>query len=126
MISMQETTFTFEGRDGVALFTRRWSADGVAPADAAGAIEIAHGMGEHSARYARFAAALVNEGYVVYGYDHRGHGHTVHDASELGHFGAGGWNALVDDVRLVGDQIDAETGGVPRLVFAHSMGSFAL
>jgi alpha-beta hydrolase superfamily lysophospholipase len=123
---MESRTLTFEGRDGVALFARCWSADGQAPGAATAAVEIAHGMGEHSARYARFAEALVAAGYVAYAYDHRGHGHTVHDASELGHFGAGGWNALVDDMRLVGEQIDAETGGLPRAVFAHSMGSFAL
>ena len=123
---MEERTFTFEGRDGLALFTRRWSADGRGPGDATAAVEIAHGMGEHSARYARFGEALVAAGYVVYAYDHRGHGHTVHDPSELGHFGADGWNALVDEMRMVGEQIDAETGGLPRAVFAHSMGSFAL
>src|SRR4051812_44922999 len=102
---MQETTFTFNGRDGLALFTRRWNASAAEPARARAAIEIAHGMGEHSARYARFADALVNDGYVVYAYDHRGHGQTARDASELGRFGRGGWNALVDDVRLVGEQI---------------------
>jgi alpha-beta hydrolase superfamily lysophospholipase len=123
---MAEVTFTFEGRDGTALFTRRWTADGGTPSDARGAVEIAHGMGEHSARYARFATALVAEGYVVYGYDHRGHGHTAHDPSELGHFGPGGWNALVDDIIVIGEQIDKETQGIPRAVFAHSMGSFAL
>ncbi|HEY3833531.1 MAG TPA: alpha/beta hydrolase [Acidimicrobiia bacterium] len=123
---MEERTFTFEGQGGLALFARRWSGDGTQPGDATAAVEIAHGMGEHSARYARFAEALVGAGYVVYGYDHRGHGHTARDASELGDFGAGGWNALVDDMRLVGEQIDTETGGLPRAVFAHSMGSFAL
>ncbi len=123
---MQEITFTFEGSGGLPLFTRRWTAGGAAPAAAGAAIEIAHGMGEHSARYARFAEALVGAGYVVYAYDHRGHGHTARDESELGHFGPGGWTALVDDMRLVGEQIDAETAARPRVVFAHSMGSFAL
>ena len=123
---MEQTTFTFTGRDGIELFTRRWVADGTAPSDASAAIEIAHGMGEHSARYERFAAALVGAGYTVYAYDHRGHGHTARGADELGHFGPDGWNALVDDMLLVGEQIDKETGGIPRAVFAHSMGSFAL
>ncbi len=123
---MQEQTFTFDGRDWLAVFTRRWTADGTQPGDASGAIEIAHGMGEHSARYSRFAAALVDAGYVVYAYDHRGHGHTARNESELGRFGPDGWNALVDDMRLIGEQIDTETGGIPRAVFAHSMGSFAL
>jgi alpha-beta hydrolase superfamily lysophospholipase len=121
-----EHTFTFTGRDGTAVFARRWTAAGTAPSDAQAAVEIAHGMGEHSARYARFGEALAAAGYVAYSYDHRGHGHTVTDASQLGNFGAGGWHAVVDDMVAIGEQIDAETGRLPRAVFAHSMGSFAL
>ena len=123
---MQESSVRFVGRDAYPIAGRRWVTDTAAPPDAPAAVQIAHGMGEHSARYARFAEALTDAGYVVYGYDHRGHGLTAQSADELGHFGADGWNAVVTDMRLVGEQIDVETGGIPRIVFAHSMGSFAL
>jgi alpha-beta hydrolase superfamily lysophospholipase len=123
---MQETTFMFDGRDG-PVFTRRFTADGGEPNQARAAVTIAHGMGEHSARYARFAAALTDAGYVAYAHDHRGHGETARAmGAELGSLGADGWNGLVADMLLLAERVDKETGGQPRVAFAHSMGSFAL
>ena len=121
-----ETTFTFTAQDGTSVFVRRWCAEGTEPSDAKAAIQIAHGMGEHSARYARFAAALVAAGYVAYANDHRGHGHTAIDAQHLGDLGTDGWNRLVTDQLELATLIDDETKGRPRAMFAHSMGSFAL
>ena len=125
--TVQETTFTIDGRDG-KLFVRRWAAGGKHPAAAPRAtVQIAHGMGEHSGRYARFARALVDAGYVVYAHDHRGHGETAAvDGAELGELGPDGWNGLVADMLLVGEHADRERAGRPRALFAHSMGSFAL
>jgi alpha-beta hydrolase superfamily lysophospholipase len=123
---MQETSFLVDGRDG-AVFVRRWNADGTAPASARATIQIAHGMGEHSARYARFGAALTDAGYVVYASDHPGHGETAAaNGAALGHFGTDGWNGLIDDTLRVGAYADGETGDLPRVLFGHSMGSFAL
>ncbi len=119
---MQATTFTHSGRDGTAVFVRRWLPDD----DAHASVLIAHGMGEHSGRYERFALQLVAAGYAAYAYDHRGHGRTAVDPDQYGRFGPGGWNGLVDDLRSLGAAIDEETRGLPRVVFAHSMGSFAL
>ncbi len=123
---MQETTFLFDGRDG-PVFARRWTAEGADPTAARAAVKIAHGMGEHSARYARFAEALTSAGYVVYAHDHRGHGETARAMGvELGHLGPDGWNGLVTDMLLLADRVDDETGGLARIELAHSMGSFAL
>ena len=108
-----------------ALFVRRWTADGTAPAAARASVQIAHGMGEHSARYARFAEALTQAGFVVYANDHRGHGLTAPEGTH-GDFGPDGWNALVADLAALGEHIDAETDGLARVLFGHSMGSFAL
>ena len=123
---MQETTFTLTARDQTPVFVRRWVADGTEPSAATAAIQVAHGMGEHSLRYTRFAEALVGAGYVVYANDHRGHGHTAPSPDSYGDFGPGGWLGLIDDLLNLGDFIDAETEGLPRCLFAHSMGSFAL
>ena len=119
---MAEETFTVPGRGDVSLFVRHWPA----PRPSRAVVQIAHGMAEHSARYARLAAALGAAGYDVYAHDHRGHGRSVRSASELGHFGPDGWNALVDDLVAVGEAIDARRGGSPRVLLGHSMGSFAL
>ena len=48
-------------------------------------VQIAHGLAEHSARYARLAAALNAAGYGAYANDHRGHGPMAAPA-DLGHF----------------------------------------
>jgi alpha-beta hydrolase superfamily lysophospholipase len=116
-----DSTFTVPGRGDVALFVRHWPASGATRA----VVQISHGMGEHSGRYARLAAALGAAGFDVYAHDHRGHGQSVRDASELGHFGPDGWNALVDDLVTVGEAMDARSGGAPRVLLGHSMGSFA-
>ncbi len=123
---MQESNFTLTASDQTRVFVRRWVANGTGPADARAAIQIAHGMGEHSQRYTRFASALVDAGYVVYASDLRGHGHTAPSQESFGDFGPGGWLGLINDLLELGDVIDNETGGLPRCLFAHSMGSFAL
>ena len=104
--------------DGQAPIVHCWSGSGACR----GVVVIAHGMGEHSLRYARLAEALVEARYVVYANDHRGHGQTVKDASQLGDFGPEGWRGLIDDelqlIRRVREEHDA-----PVLLLGHSMGS---
>jgi alpha-beta hydrolase superfamily lysophospholipase len=112
--------FTFEGADGVEVFARRWT-----PADAPrAAVVIAHGMSEHSGRYARFADALARAGFVVYAEDHRGHGRTA-ASTGVGRVGASGIDGVLDDLhRLAG--IAATASGdvpVPVVLFGHSMGA---
>jgi alpha-beta hydrolase superfamily lysophospholipase len=123
---METTTFTFTAADGLEVHTFRWrAADGPAPV---GAVQIAHGMGEHAARYERLARSLTDAGWAVYANDHRGHGRTagrpeVGDGG-LGDLGEGGWDGLVDDVGRLNRLIAAEQPG-PRVLLGHSMGSFA-
>jgi alpha-beta hydrolase superfamily lysophospholipase len=119
---MAESTFTVPGRGDVALFVRHWPARGATRA----VVQISHGLGEHSGRYARLAAALGAAGFDVYAHDHRGHGRSVGSPDEFGHFGPDGWNALVADLVVVGRAIDAASAGEPRVLLGHSMGSFAL
>src|SRR5215208_3563535 len=117
-----ESTFSVPGRGDVALFVRHWPASGAVRA----VVQISHGMGEHSSRYGRLAAALGAAGFEVYAHDHRGHGRSVRSADEFGCFGPDGWNALVDDLATIGDTIDARSGGAARILLGHSMGSFAV
>jgi alpha-beta hydrolase superfamily lysophospholipase len=85
---------------------------------------IAHGASEYSARYARFAEALNQAGYVVYAPDHRGHGGTAGTLDKAGWAGPDGWNGIVRDLKQLADQIKAENPGLPLFLFGHSMGSF--
>jgi len=128
---MSETTFECAAADGLAVVVRRWRDTTDAGKDPAGTLQIAHGMGEHSGRYARLAGALTARGWVVYASDHRGHGRSVVGADGtgptegLGDFGAGGWDGLVDDVVRLGRHIAEEVPDRPHILLGHSMGSFA-
>lgn len=96
------------------------------PADRAQAVVvISHGMAEHAARYARFAAALTAAGFAAYGFDHRGHGHTGQNSNSLGHMGdQDSWNRAVSDLAAVCRLAAERHPGKPLLLFSHSMGSF--
>lgn len=87
---------------------------------------IAHGMGEHALRYARFAEVLVADGFVVYANDHRGHGATVKTTSQLGDYGDAGWNGLVADQKAVIEKAKADFPGLPLAILGHSMGSMVV
>lgn len=100
----------------------RWQ--GAAPPSSI--LVLAHGMGEHGLRYARFAESLTEAGFVVYAPDHRGHGATVSRSDQLGDFGAAGWSGLVDDLEAVVARAQADHPGLPLVLFGHSMGSMAV
>jgi alpha-beta hydrolase superfamily lysophospholipase len=90
------------------------------------AVQIAHGLAEHAARYDRLAQALTQAGYAVFASDHRGHGKTVLQAGDYGHFAdSDGFGRVVADLYAVNQHIAAELPDVPRVLFGHSFGSFA-
>jgi alpha-beta hydrolase superfamily lysophospholipase len=119
---MDTTTFTVTATDGTPLHVFRWSPDaGAAPK---AVVQIAHGMAEHSARYARFAEVLTAAGYAVYAQDHRGHGQTAGDLKRAGFFAEhDGWSTVVEDMYAVTRTIREEQPGLPIFLFGHSMGS---
>nr|WP_026341689.1 alpha/beta fold hydrolase [Actinomadura atramentaria] len=111
--------FTFTSDDGLTVHVGAWPAPG-APR---GVVQIAHGMGEHGARYGRFARTLNGRGYAVYAADHRGHGRTAKEGP--GTLGDDGWNRLVGDQVRLTELLRARHPGVPVVLVGHSMGSFA-
>jgi alpha-beta hydrolase superfamily lysophospholipase len=122
MVAVDELTFSFDVADGTKIEAYRWTGDGTPKA----IVQIAHGMGEHAARYRRLAEALTAAGYVVYANDHRGHGRTAGSAERQGDLGPGGWAGLVGDVGELSAVARREHPGIPLVVLGHSMGSFAL
>ncbi|MBU2677613.1 MAG: alpha/beta hydrolase, partial [Gammaproteobacteria bacterium] len=85
-------------------------------------IQVFHGLGEHIARYERFAAAANARGFAVCGHNHRGHG----PASQPAGFFAprDGWRLLVDDGHRVTDFLRRRFAGKPVVLLGHSMGSY--
>jgi alpha-beta hydrolase superfamily lysophospholipase len=118
---MRHSILDLRGQDGVPFFAQSWLPD----REPRAVVQIAHGMAEHSARYARLATFLVERGYAVYANDHRGHGKSASSDAELGWAGPDGWNALVSDVLVLAAHIEKEHPGKERCLFGHSMGSFA-
>jgi alpha-beta hydrolase superfamily lysophospholipase len=108
--------------DGVEIAVYRWLPEG---RTVRGIVQIAHGMAEHGARYARFAARLNRDGWAVYASDHRGHGNTAAHGNSLGYFAdEDGWARVVGDLRTVAAHARGEHPRVPLVLFAHSMGSY--
>lgn len=87
-------------------------------------MQIAHGLAEHTARYARLADALNGAGYAVYANDHRGHGRTAKSAGDLGWFAErDGWRKCVDDLWQLNRHVAAAHPGLPIVLLGHSMGA---
>jgi alpha-beta hydrolase superfamily lysophospholipase len=76
-------------------------------------------------RYSDLIAVLQEAGLVVYANDHRGHGRSAPSPRQLGDFGEGGFDLLVQDMvelSLIGKE---ENPAKPFVLLGHSMGSFA-
>ncbi|MBQ8310345.1 MAG: alpha/beta fold hydrolase [Clostridia bacterium] len=95
-----------------------------------GFFHIVHGMTEYIGRYERFMNDVAEAGYVCFGYDNLGHGHTAMDDSELGFIAEkNGWDLLAQDVRIFSDAVMKEykpinSTTLPYCLMGHSMGSF--
>lgn len=107
-------TFKHKVKDGTELHAYRWTPTGQPRAT----IYLAHGMGEHAARYEWAGTKLAEQGYLVIANDHRGHGHT---AKTLGDFGTDGWNRTIDDIFQMMQSHSALSK--PKILFGHSMGA---
>ncbi|HNP64764.1 MAG TPA: alpha/beta hydrolase [Woeseiaceae bacterium] len=103
--------------DGHIIHGTHWPA-----AESRGIVQIFHGLGEHHARYARFAALANAENLAVVAHDHRGHGDNT---GHRGHFAdANGWQKLIDDGLLVNEWVRERHPGLPLVLLGHSMGSY--
>jgi alpha-beta hydrolase superfamily lysophospholipase len=120
---MTPDKFSCRSVDGTQLSGYCWATD--ESQTGAGVVVLVHGMGEHLRRYDHVAEALTARGYAVYGHDHRGHGVSLAAGDEPGQLGLNGWSALVDDLSLVIAQAKSDHPGLPVVMVAHSMGSFA-
>ena len=89
-------------------------------------VQFVHGMCEHKERYIPVMEFLSEHGYACIIHDHRGHGASVHDTEDLGYFYDGGYEAMVQDVRIVSEETRALFPGKPLFLFGHSMGSMVV
>ncbi len=114
-----------KAKDLHRIYLKKWfpAAAGSNPPKAI--VHICHGMAEHCQRYHPIAEELVAAGYVVFGHDHRGHGHSIAPGSMLGHFAdTDGWEKVIEDVFQVNQTIQVTYPGTPVVLLGHSMGAF--
>ncbi|MBP3271114.1 MAG: alpha/beta fold hydrolase [Ruminococcus sp.] len=89
-----------------------------------GIVQVVHGMCDHIDRYRDFMSFLADNGYVVCGNDHLGHGLTVDSNAELGYFAPErGWEMAVNDLFRLSKIMRKEYPDIPYFMIGHSMGS---
>ena len=117
---MPHETFWLEANDRSGLFVNQWLPDGKPKA----IVLLAHGMAEHSGRYARLGQALCEAGFALFAHDQRGHGKTA-ERDTLGYFSdTDGWCAVVSDLASLSRHISQAHPGMPIFLLGHSMGSY--
>jgi alpha-beta hydrolase superfamily lysophospholipase len=130
---MKSAHFKFDSRYGEQIFVYKWLPDNYSREDIGikqknkpkAAINIFHGMGEHSERYDELAEVLTDAGFAVYASDQRGHGKTAGRIEKLGHYADNnGWFIVLDDLKMLTGIIEKENPGIDIFIFGHSAGSF--
>ncbi len=96
--------------------------------EARGYFHVVHGMTEYIGRYDAFMTDMARAGWICFGYDNLGHGHTAKDDSELGYIAKrDGWDYLARDVGGFFEAVKAQFPSekpLPYCLMGHSMGSF--
>ena len=111
---MKEQTGHFEGVNKCQLFSKTWLPDNPPKA----VLAIVHGVGEHIDRYKNLVDALVPAGFLLTGYDQRGHGRSE---GQRGHINS--WDEYRQDLRLFLALAGQLAPGRPLFLWGHSLGS---
>lgn len=117
---MQKQEFNYMSSNGSTLIhCIKWIPD-----NPIGVIQIVHGVTEHIDRYEEFANYMVNQGYIVIGNDHLGHGKSIiTDKPKMFIGELGSWNYLVKDINTL-YEIITEEYKLPTYLIGFSLGSF--
>jgi alpha-beta hydrolase superfamily lysophospholipase len=114
---MKENSGSVQGVGGLELYYRTWLPE----KPPRGVVAIVHGVGEHTGRYQNLANALVPAGYIVTGFDQRGHGRSE---GQRGHIMA--WEEYREDMRLYLAEVAKLAPGLPLFLYGHSMGTLVM
>lgn len=86
-------------------------------------IQFSHGMAEHKERYYPFMKYLASHGYICAIHDHRGHGTSIKDPTDLGYFYTKDYNYIVNDLHQVTQYLKETYPDKDIYLFSHSMGT---
>jgi alpha-beta hydrolase superfamily lysophospholipase len=107
---------TLSSRDGTRLWWREWPV-----ASPRAVLAIAHGLGEHSGRYARLAEAMTGRGFACFAVDLRGMGRSE---GRRGH--VDGWQQWIDDFAAFHEFVVDRSGPAEVVPLGHSFGGVLL
>lgn len=120
---MSKKDFYYPSQDGrTEIHAIRWEPEREPKA----VLQIIHGMTEFLDRYDAFARFLTENGFLVVGEDHLGHGESVISDNYHGYFGDKGNEWVIEDIHNLRKMIQKEYPETPYLMLGHSMGSFLL
>jgi len=110
---MQHLEHELIASDASRLFAQSWL-----PADRPErVVVIAHGLAEHSGRYAGFAEQLTARGMAVHALDHRGHGRSPGRRANIERF-----DTVVEDLSALVSDAARRHPGARVTLLGHSMG----
>ena len=114
--------FYFDSNEsGCKLHAVRWYPEGRPRA----ILQITHGMVEYIERYGDFAQWLAQQGFLVTGHDHLGHGNSIRTKEDYGYFADKDANdTVLADVHKLTQLTKEAYPGLPYFLLGHSMGSF--
>ncbi len=108
---------TFESnwndKDGLNFYSKGWEPDDAPKA----AVALVHGLGEHVGRFAHMGQAFNQAGYALMGFDLRGHGQS---GGPRGHTPS--FEAYMQDIDLLLEQVRRRYPGLPVFLYGHSLG----
>jgi len=108
----------FSSFDGNKLFYEYFLAE-----NSRGAVVIVHGLSEFTQKYYEFAYYLLNQGYDVFVYDQRGHGHSCRLTEQRDLIHVDKFTDYVTDLdRFIADVVSPVTENKPLYLYGHSMG----
>jgi alpha-beta hydrolase superfamily lysophospholipase len=110
---MKHSDGRFMGAGGRSIYFQCWEPE-VAPA---AILLVAHGAGEHSARYQHLAQFFTGHNYVVGALDHNGHGYSEGVPGHVVSF-----EDYLHDLAIFHRQLAARFPEVPMFLMGHSMG----
>ena len=121
MMKTKQAYFSSDNRIS-RIYTLIWEPDTEAPR---GVVQIVPSFGEHIGRYDAFASFLAENGFVVCGADHVGHGGSVDSAEALGAVNDGAHLTVVRDMDTLRRIMAKRYPGLPYFMLGAGVGSFA-
>lgn len=103
----------FESGDGLSFYVQGWEPDTQSKA----VVALVHGLGDHVGRYPHVGKAFTDAGYVLIGFDLRGHGKS---GGARGHFSA--LDVAMQDIRQFFQFISKRYSNIPQFLYGHSLG----